>query len=156
MPSFKRIYFGYLLKVKISMAPEALLSLHRYWIWSNLLRDEFFKNIEPLPLPNTASLTLWFSGMPGMYMAHWYTALYVVIEAYQESNLKDVALDKLLQSPLVQNLKRFRNGTSHFQPHYFDQRFTDLMMEKDGAKWIQEVASEFGRFFLENLSLDEQ
>ena len=91
-----------------------------------------------------------------MYMAHWYTALYVVIEAYQESNLKDVALDKLLQSPLVQNLKRFRNGTSHFQPHYFDQRFTDLMMEKDGAKWIQEVASEFGRFFLENLSLDEQ
>jgi len=88
-------------------------------------------------------------------MAHWYTALYVVIEAYQESDLSDSALDRLLESPLVQNLKRFRNGTSHFQPHYFDKKFTDLMIEKDGAKWIQEVAFEFGRFFLEKLSLNE-
>jgi hypothetical protein len=136
------------------MDSQSLLSLHRYWLWSNILRDEFFSHMEPLPLTNTASLMIWFAGKPGMYMAHWYTALYVVIEAYQKSDLRDDVIDELLESPLVQKLRWFRNGTSHFQPDYFDTKFAELMIEKDSAKWIQNVASEFGRFFLEKLGVN--
>ena len=60
---------------------------------------------------------------PGIFMSYWYGGLYAVIEGWQELGLTDPTIDRLLESPNVELLRRYRNGVFHYQMTYFDDRF---------------------------------
>jgi hypothetical protein len=84
-----------------------------------------------------------------LYMSYWYGGLYVVIEGWRDLKLADPIINTLLQSPNVRLLRRYRNGTFHFQKKYLDERFTDLFAKGvDAVKWVRDLNSEFGRYFL--------
>ena len=125
------------------------LTLHRYWIWANRLRELFDLSITEKDIEHEKNFPIWFADDPGLLMSHWYAALYVVIEGYQEIGLKDNIIDSLITSPYVDLLRRYRNGVCHFQKDYFDNRFVNFMEPPDIVKWIRSLNLEFGRFFIE-------
>ena len=127
---------------------QALISLHRYFIWANRLRDYFDNAIKNHDLTRGIK----WADEPGLFMSHWYGALYIVIEGWQELNLHDPIIDQLLQSPNVELLKRFRNGAFHFQKKYWDKRFTEFWKDsQDTVPWVRELNRAFGEFFLAEL-----
>lgn len=89
----------------------------------------------------------------GLFMAHWYGALYVVVEGWKEIGLKDPVVDRLLESPNLELLKHFRNGAFHFQKKYFDKRFSNFWKDsKQTVPWVRQLNSAFNRFFLKEMS----
>lgn len=133
------------------MEMNAVLALHRYYIWTNRLREHFDKALAVRGLPKASDFPTWFADDPGLFMSHWYAALYVVVEGYRKLGLHDAEVDALLASPNVDLLRRYRNGVSHFQKTYFDARFVDFMGSSDTPQWTRDLNRELGRFFIETL-----
>jgi hypothetical protein len=133
----------------MSIVPQVfkVFSLHRYFSWCAEMRQHYIdvgKQVSPTPS---------FFGNPDagrafMYLSYWYAGLFVVSEGWQELKLSDPEIDKLLQSPHLEKLKRFRNGVYHFQPDYFDKRFMDaLVAGKDFSEWAEALMLAFNRYF---------
>lgn len=128
-----------------------IITLHRYFIWADRMKvhfDRVLRGIKPIPINDEL-----FKKEEGietfMYMSLWYGMFYVLIEGWQELKLKDEKIDELLKSKNVELLRRYRNGTFHFQKKYYDEHFTKLMKEgEDIANWIRDLRDEFSRWFL--------
>ncbi len=87
-----------------------------------------------------------------MYMSIWYGLLYVVIEGWQNLKLSDAQIDNLLKSENVDLLKKYRNGTFHYQKIYDDVRFQKFFEKRETVNWVRSLNEEIGRWFLENLN----
>lgn len=133
------------------MDTSALAALHRYYIWTNRLREWFDRSLADWGSPKASDFLMWFTDDPGLFMSHWYASLYVVVEGYQELGLRDTKVDALLTSPNVDLLRRYRNGVNHFQKTYFDSRFVDFMGTADTPQWTRDLNRELGRFFIQTL-----
>jgi len=120
-------------------------ALHRYLIWSIHMRDQCLLISDKVP-DDPFEKKLWLI-RPFMWLALWLSLLYVVAEGYQELGLRDPLIDKMLTSPHVDLLRRFRNGAFHFQRDYFDPRFTDVLSSEAVADWAVRLHNEFKRFF---------
>jgi hypothetical protein len=136
---------------RIIVTPQnanSMLSLHRYFIWADRMRSHFY---DLLLSGNHATAKGEIEGR--LYMSYWYAGLYVVTDGWKELGLSDARIDGLLDSPNLNLLRRYRNGTFHFQSEYNDQRFTELIEQgTDVVTWVRELNQQFGRFFLEALS----
>jgi hypothetical protein len=120
-------------------------ALHRYLIWSIHMRDQCLLISDKVP-DDPFEKKLWLI-RPFMWLALWLSLLYVVAEGYPELGLRDPLIDKMLTSPHVDLLRRFRNGAFHFQRDYFDPRFTDVLSSEAVADWAVRLHNEFKRFF---------
>ena len=135
------------------MKIDGIWSLHRYFIWADRMRVHFEECLDNKIAMGGEIKTLGDSMEVLMYpyMAYWYSGMYVVVEGWRDLKLTDEKIDKLLESENVCRLKRFRNGSFHFQKNYFSKKFFDFMPEDENtAKWIRELRNEFSRFFLEH------
>lgn len=91
----------------------------------------------------------------GTYMSYWYSALYVVCEGWSELGLSDPDIDALLRSPNLTLLKRYRNGSFHFQAEYFDDRFSGFQGEQGSVQWVRDLTDAFDKWFLANMKLQK-
>ena len=134
-------------------------TLHRYWMWSNRMREHCEKailnpewiqreeeNVQRNPLLAGAAF---FCDDPGIFMSYWYGSLYVVIEGWKELRFSDIVIDSLLLDPKVEQLRLYRNGAFHFQKNYWDHRFKEFIAMEGAAGWVRKVTCEFGRWFVE-------
>ena len=120
-------------------------ALSRYFIWADKMRYDFESLIKNKK--NLDEFTLELYGH--IYLSYWYGALYVLIEGWRTLNLEDENIDRLLSSPYVDLLRRYRNAVFHYQRNFSDKRFMDLMVSgMDSVKWIRELHKEFGRYFV--------
>ena len=74
--------------------PETIISLHRYFIHANKMRELFYEVLER----NKNHETKEFQIESIMYMSIWYGLLYTVIEGWRRLNLSDEQINNLLQS----------------------------------------------------------
>ena len=83
------------------------------------------------------------------HVSYWFAALYVVIEGWKDLGLRDEKIDKLLESPFVETLRRFRNGMFHYQRSYQDARFQDWLFKStdEAAAWARQVRDAFAHWF---------
>lgn len=130
------------------MVTTPLITLHRYYIWTNKMRTDFDSHLENENRIPRAQ----FEIEAFMYMSLWYALLYVVIEGWQELKLKDDKIDSLLKSDNVGLLKSYRHGIFHFQKKYKSSKLEKLDKKREAAKWMRDLNKEFGRFFLEKLN----
>ena len=66
---------------------EMLLSLHRYYIWANRLREHFESAASSLT--ESACPEAVFIDDRGLFLSHWYGALFVVVVGWQEVQFSD-------------------------------------------------------------------
>jgi hypothetical protein len=126
-------------------------ALHRYWIWANYMRTQFYAVLEKASARGEAVELADESGIHAlMFMSYWYAGLHVVVEGWNELGLKDAEVEGLLDSPNVELLRRYRNGVFHFQAVYYDERFVALIRDGENvAGWVRDLNNAFGRVFLE-------
>jgi hypothetical protein len=126
-----------------------ILTLHRYYIYANLMRTLFDQELAAGRRP-----VVWDEIEPvTVYQTYWYAALYVVIEGWQKLRLTDPAIDDLIRSPFVATLKEHRNSTFHFFPKYYDDRRLQFLLGgADSAGWMRGLNQQFGRYFLERFA----
>lgn len=130
---------------------EELLSLHRYYLAANQQRVLFQRLLREHAAEHGGAPQYggedWNESW--LAMSYWYAGLFVVIEGWQELGLHDDEVDRLLESPNVDLLRRFRNGTFHYQRRYWSEKFVDLIRDgEDVPAWISELNRMLGRFFL--------
>ena len=89
-------------------------------------------------------------GVGTVLMLHFYSALWVAIEAWRKCPLTDETIDELLTDPAfdqnVQLLRRFRNGVYHYQPDLLNERVLAFLREGEHAvTWAFLLHDEFKR-----------
>lgn len=130
---------------------EKLLSLHRYFIWANKMRDHFDQTLK------TSATRDGSNGMDAfMYMGYWYGTMYAVAEGWIDLKLQDDVINNLLQSENLELLRRYRNGVFHYQAAYNDPRFTDLYLNgKNVVDWVRQLNQELSRYFLTEMRVSQ-
>jgi hypothetical protein len=137
------------------MDDKHIFALHRYFIWADRMRVHFDQVLKA-GIETTESKRN-FSLDEFLYMSYWYGGMYVVIEGWKDLGLADPEIDNLLNSPNVDLLRRYRNGTFHFQRDYWDERFIEFMRDSENpVQWIRELRKQFSRFFLDWLKRKTQ
>ena len=131
---------------------QELLTLHRYWIWANRLRHHYEAALATGVGAGPLDPDTWFAGDIGLFLGHWYSSLFVVVEGWGEMGLSDPRVDQLLGSPFVENLRRFRNGVCHFQQNYFDDRFIEIAANPASVPWVRELHQRLGECLLEQVA----
>ena len=139
---------------------SSVVSLHRYWIYSNRLRVLFKGALKQTPMDEmqgvpveVAVISLLLSDL-GIFMAYWYGSLYVVVEGYRELRLNDPEIDILLQSPNVDHLRLFRNGMFHFQQEPLSPKLFGIMNSPDSVAWLQRLHRRLGEVLLSRVRAD--
>jgi hypothetical protein len=112
---------------------ESVISLHRYFIWANRMREHFYSLVPKVANDPARDRFTPHALEADLYMSFWYAELYVVIEGWKELGLSDTDVDALLASPNVNLLRLYRNGVFHFQRDYFDERFQGFMRDGENA-----------------------
>jgi hypothetical protein len=99
-------------------------TLHRYYIWQNKMREHLDAELRSASEREVAIVVGTNEQINVFhYMSYWYAGLYVLIDGWRTLGLHDDEIDRLLDSPNVDLLRRYRNGVFHFQRTYFDERF---------------------------------
>ena len=125
-------------------------TLHRYYIWANLMRDDFDRTLQSEWTVRDPGIDgiMFLATRSGTYMSLWYAALYVVVEGWKELGLSDSTVDRLIASPNTDLFKRYRNGVCHFQKEWLDARLVQFIASNDSAAWVRELHSALGTYFL--------
>jgi hypothetical protein len=130
---------------------EELLSLHRYYLAANQQRVQFEQVLQDQATDHGGAPVYagenWNESW--LWMSYWYAGLYVVIEGWRDIGLEDEHVDRLLDSSNVELLRRFRNGTFHYQRKYWSEKLVELIRDgQDVPHWVSELNRMFGRYFL--------
>lgn len=139
----------------------AIHTLHRYFIWTNRMRNHLEETISSQgPIPDTTPAMSaaekeaaeraargWFLPV-FFYASYWFAGLYVVTEGWRALGLFDPGVDALLDPTFLGLLRRYRNGIFHYQPTYFDERVLELVQALKGervgqARNLHDVFSDF-------------
>ena len=125
---------------------EAVFTLHRYYLWANRMYGHFMQS--GLAPEERIARRLWLQ-QTFAYSALWLSLLHVVASGWAELKLEDHEVQQLLESPNRDFLRRFRNGAFHFQPNYFDVRFTEFFDgPQEPIEWASELHKAIGRWFI--------
>ena len=119
-------------------------TMRRYFL--EKLRDRQYKRaFQQHPLMGYA--VMFHMGPPGIAMAYFYSAMYVLIEAWKELGYHDSKIDSLLSSPFVDLLRRFRNATFHFQRDFVSDKWKEFIdAGEESSEWICELRDAFSDF----------
>lgn len=133
-----------------------ITTLYRYFLYAVLMRDNIKKEntedfINELK-DDSSSVIIFFSSPIGIYMAFFYSSIYLVIEGWKKLKLSDDKIDKLISSPYTDRLRLFRNATFHYQKEPISPKLLQFVSpgKDDTEKWINELYSELGKYFSQN------
>lgn len=125
---------------------EKVLSWAKYLYASDILYHRYVEELDN-PASNEEDPEGWFSFM---LMSQWYGSFWVVIEGWKALDLKDEAIEALLNGAedLYYLLKRYRNGMFHYQPRLLEERFLAFLRESnESVPWLHALHNEFLRFY---------
>lgn len=136
-----------------------LLSLHRYWIYSNRMKVLFEEELKNI-ITNKTHLNIdyrtehsLYIGDYNLFRSYWYGSLFVVIEGYQNNfKISDKRIDDLMNLEYINNLRLFRNSTFHYQKEFYPEKASKVDNENEFIDWVKKLHSELGKFIIRELS----
>ncbi len=146
---------------------DKLISLHKYWIHSNICYDGFKNyvstNVDAI-LESTKELDFFKFHLlnldhHGFYRSYWYSSLYVVVEGYKELKLNIPEVDELLiETEFVDKLRLFRNSIFHYQKDIYNAKFLGVDDSDEFVEWIYKLHSLLGKKIMQEMynSLPEE
>ncbi|MGX5695718.1 hypothetical protein ACWKWP_05915 [Agromyces soli] len=125
-----------------------LMSLHKYWLNADFLRDVFMRRLKNSDPPAEADFATTMDNHIAMSL--WYATVYVVIEGSRGAGLSDPDLDVLLADDHVDHLRRFRNQIFHYQEEYDNPKLLEFLGENDDdaeavTTWIRKTHAALGK-----------
>jgi hypothetical protein len=133
-----------------------MFALYRYFLAADAMLkysskhiqdDQYWRALRIDPILGYA--VIFHLGPPGIGMAYFYSAMYVLIEAWKKLGYRDPKIDFLLESHFVDLLRRFRNATFHFQRDFVSAKWAAFIEEgKESSKWIRELHNAFSGFLM--------
>lgn len=139
---------------------DKLISLHKYWIHSNICYEGFknyistnvdtiLDHIKELDFLKFHLLNL---DHHSFYRSHWYSSLYVVIEGYKEIELNISEIEELLkETEFVDKLRLFRNSIFHYQKDIYNSKFSGVDDTNEFVEWIYKLHKVFGQKITEEM-----
>jgi hypothetical protein len=133
-----------------------VITLYRYFAYAAQMRRLFVDSVDEgwldVMTPDIQGMLAFFYSAPGIYLLYSYSGIYLVIEGWQDLGLRDDRIDKLLESPFVGRLRRFRNATFHYQKEPLSRKHLEFFgtEEEQTEEWLNMLYREFERFFAEN------
>lgn len=81
----------------------------------------------------------------------FFASMYVVIEGWEQLNIKDEKIDNILEKNKegLALLRRARNAVYHFQKTFYGEKITDFAYEFAKDSWVIVLHYEFIRFLSE-------
>jgi len=121
-------------------------SFAKYFWWSEEMQSAFDERL--LRMPTQPEDLVFVAQMDAfIWVSYWHGSLYVVVEGWRELGLRDAEIDGLLLSQYVDVLRRYRNGTFHFQRRYMGNQFSELFKQGDAiVTWVRQLSAAFKRF----------
>jgi len=139
----------------MKIKPE-IITLYRFFAYAAHMRylvgremsEEWLKMLSA----DVYGLLSFLFSAPGIYLMYSYSGIYLVIEGWKDLNLSDPKINKLLESSFVDRLRLFRNATFHYQKDPISWKHLQFFgtEEEKTEKWLNNLYSEFERFFREN------
>ena len=128
---------------------EEIISLHKYWIYSDRMRLFFVNDLKGNSEEYTQLIKKgknnWFVGHPAflgehfIFKSYWYASLYVVIEGFLELKIDKTDIEEY---PVPENINKrllFRNGTFHFQKDIYSRKVLDVDDTDAFVGWIHKI-----------------
>ena len=142
---------------KKGLSNEELMILHRHWMWANICRISFDK--ELLKIKNQDQTldinpTRFFADRVGAFMCMWYGLLYSVLEEILNRKLSIQGLE--CSGEIINELRLFRNAVFHPQKKYWTDKIFKLIEKNDSATRIREIHSALGSFLYEEINNREE
>lgn len=130
--------------------PQAVHTLHRYFITANLMRrevDKFLATHEAAELvPGSSVFPVFFS-----YLSLWYATLYTALDGWRQLGLFDTTVDTALSDGRLGTLQDFRNVTFHYRPSYLETRHMAFIRDPGSAEWVRDAHDSLGAALLRAL-----
>lgn len=132
--------------------PEELAALHKYFLNASAMKRHYEDRVHQQGLARSPEHPDWAEQW--IYLSLWYATLFVVAEGWVSGNFNDSEIASLLEdAEKWRALRRFRNGTLHFQTDYFDRRLVDfVVLGADSAEWVRALHSALGRGLLTHMA----
>jgi hypothetical protein len=120
---------------------DLLFSWGRYLYWAELMRrhwDNFLKERGPDAYPTPEWLGV---------SSYWAASLFVVIEGWKDARFDDPVINAMLElSNYTDVLRKFRNGTFHYQPELVSAKVIDFFRTPYVIWWVHFLHEEFCRW----------
>jgi len=133
------------------MKDETFYTLHRHWIWCEVIKDNLDKELRfKYPGLTGAFDEFYLPSRRGAYKAIWYGLLYSVLETLKESNI-DIEPIQSDVADIYQSLRNYRNAVFHPQPKYWSDKICTFINDKAADDKIQKIHEGLRNFFFEEL-----
>lgn len=133
------------------MNNEEFITLHRHYIWCNILKNNFENENQKLIDSNSETdIDTVMSDYYGAYMSIWYGMLFAVLEVFKKKKISmpEIEIDV---ADIYDSLRLYRNAVFHPQPEYWSPAFFKIMKVKDSVAKIRKVHDHLGRYFLKEM-----
>jgi len=150
------------------LSDRAWYSLFRYWARTERLRDMTLKLIMLLKRKYGENFmdsyhkklavtdAIMFYDME-MFFEYWHSTLQTVVEAYEKNSLFDEKVEALLDMPIRDKLKNFRDHSFHFRHEFHDQDSFSLFNTEGAPEWIESLQLAMHTYlYSESMKLDQR
>lgn len=125
----------------------SLLTLHRYWLTADLMRDHFRRYMAP---HREAGPRVEDPDLLGN-MGIWYATLYVAAEGWFSYQVSDSRMDAFQADARFRLLKDFRDGTFHVQNEYIGRKIAAFIEVDGAAQWVDQLHRSLGETLVREL-----
>ncbi|MDD5130759.1 MAG: hypothetical protein PHS66_06930 [Candidatus Omnitrophica bacterium] len=134
------------------MDKEQFFTLHRHWMWSNVIKTDFAMEIKKqLGGEDTPKAEIIMPDKYGAYMSIWYGLLFVVLEGLKEEKVIIPEIEDDIKH-IYEPLRLYRNAVFHPQKKYWSPKLFKIMEDGNSVDKIWKVHKRLGEYFLEGIN----
>lgn len=122
---------------------EHFASLHRHWVWVELMKKEFYRR---LPVGGIDDPAFFLAQPAGTYMCLWYALLFAVCEILRETDTPVPDVQQEIDE-VYDSLRLFRNAVFHCQPKYWSEKLNQFIAHADSANKVIRLHDGISRWF---------
>ena len=133
------------------MNSEQFMTLHRHWIWCEIIKGSFELEIKKHP-PDKVKQKMehLMLGPYGAYMSIWYGMLFSILETLKGENVTIPNVESEIKD-IYKPLRLYRNAVFHPQPKYWSHKLFEIMKDTESSSKIWKTHNAISKYFLKEI-----
>ena len=135
------------------MNDEAFTTLHRHWVWCQVIKENYDRELHFRRGEIGLTSERWelLATRYGAFKSLWYGLLFSILETLEKNKVVIGGIEEEISS-VYKPLKRYRHAVFHPQPKYWSEKLFEISKDKNSAKKILKVHEALRGYFCEELS----